>query len=124
MLKCCSETQTLPKIIRSPHKESLSQFFIFNSVQCWPCDSYPFSSLISEKKFAIFYTDHLICLLRNLYAGQEGTVRTGHGTTDWFQIGKGVRQGCVSPALAGRFFTTSTNTVTKGGEILETFHCD
>ena len=44
--------------------------------------------------------DHLICLLRNLFAGQEGTVRTGHGTTDWFQIGKGVRQGCiVSPCL-------------------------
>ena len=37
--------------------------------------------------------DHLTCLLRNLYAGQEATVRTGHGTTDWFQIGKGVRQG-------------------------------
>ena len=39
--------------------------------------------------------DHLTCLLRNLYAGQEATVRTGHGTTDWFQIGKGVSQGCV-----------------------------
>ena len=39
--------------------------------------------------------DHLICLLRNLYAGQEATVRTGHGTTDQFQIGKGVRQGCI-----------------------------
>ena len=39
--------------------------------------------------------DHLNCLLRNLYAGQEATVRTGHGTTDWFQIGKGVRQGCI-----------------------------
>ena len=39
--------------------------------------------------------DHLICLLRNLYAGQKATVRTGHGTTDWFQIGKGVRQGCI-----------------------------
>ena len=39
--------------------------------------------------------DHLTCLLRNLYAGQEATVRTGHGTTDWFQIGKGVCQGCV-----------------------------
>ena len=38
---------------------------------------------------------HLTCLLRNLYAGQETTVRTGHGTTDWFQIGKGVRQGCI-----------------------------
>ena len=39
--------------------------------------------------------DHLTWLLRNLYAGQEATVRTGHGTTDWFQIGKGVRQGCI-----------------------------
>ena len=39
--------------------------------------------------------DHLICLLRNLYAGQEATVRTGHGTTDWFQIRKGVHQGCI-----------------------------
>ena len=39
--------------------------------------------------------DNLTCLLRNLYAGQEATVRTGHGTTDWFQIGKGVRQGCI-----------------------------
>ena len=39
--------------------------------------------------------DHLTCLLRNLYAGQEATVRTGHGTTDWFQIGKGVHQGCI-----------------------------
>ena len=44
--------------------------------------------------------DHLICLLRNLYAGQEATVRTGHGTTDWFQIGKGVRQDYIlSPCL-------------------------
>ena len=40
-------------------------------------------------------SDHLTCLLRNLYAGQEATVRTGHATTDWFQIGKGVRQGCI-----------------------------
>ena len=44
--------------------------------------------------------DHLTCLLRNLYAGHEATVRTGHGTTDWFQIGKGVHQGCIlSPCL-------------------------
>ena len=44
--------------------------------------------------------DHLICLLRNMYAGQEATVRTGHGTTDWFQIGKGICQGCIlSPCL-------------------------
>ena len=44
--------------------------------------------------------EHLTYLLRNLYAGQEATIRTGHGTTDWFQIGKGVRQGCIlSPCL-------------------------
>ena len=45
--------------------------------------------------------DHLTCLLKNLYADQEATVRTGHGTTDWFQIGKGVRQRCIlSPCLS------------------------
>ena len=45
-------------------------------------------------------SEHLICLLRNLYAGQQATVRTRHGTTDWFQIGKGVVQGCIlSPCL-------------------------
>ena len=48
--------------------------------------------------------DYLICLLRNLYAGQEATVRTRHGTTDWFKIGKGVQQGCVlSPCLFSLF---------------------
>ena len=52
--------------------------------------------------------DHLTCLLRNLYAGQEATVRTGHGTTDWFQIGKGVRQGCIlSPCLFNLYASTS-----------------
>ena len=48
--------------------------------------------------------DHLTCLLRNLYAGQEATVRTGYGTTDWFQIGKGVCQGCIlSPCLCNLY---------------------
>ena len=48
--------------------------------------------------------DHLTCLLRNLYAGEEATVSTGHGTTDWFQIGKGVCQGCIlSPCLFNFF---------------------
>ena len=47
--------------------------------------------------------DHLTCLLRNLYAGQEATVRTGHGTTDWFQVGKGVRQGCILPPCLFNF---------------------
>ena len=48
--------------------------------------------------------DHLICLLRNLYAGQESTVRTGHGTTDWFQIGKGVHQGCILSLCLFNFY--------------------
>ena len=47
------------------------------------------------KFFKMGLPDHLTCLLRNVYAGQEATIRTGHGTTDWFQIGKGVRQGCI-----------------------------
>ena len=48
--------------------------------------------------------DHLTCLLRNLYAGQEPTVRTGHGTTDWFQIGKGVRQSCILSCCLFNFY--------------------
>ena len=53
-------------------------------------------------------SDHLTCLLRNLYAGQEATVRTGHGTTDWFQIGKEVRQGCILlPCLFNLYQSTS-----------------
>ena len=48
--------------------------------------------------------DHLTCLLRNLYAGQEAIVRTGHGTTDWFQIGKGVRQGCILSSCLFNFY--------------------
>ena len=52
--------------------------------------------------------DHLTCLLRNMYAGQEATVGTGHGTTDWFQIGKGVREGCMlSPAFLTYMQSTS-----------------
>ena len=57
------------------------------------------SSLLLYKLWKILkemgISDHLTCLLRNLYAGQEATVRTGHGTTDWFQIGKEVRQGYI-----------------------------
>ena len=49
----------------------------------------------SGKLLEMGLPDHLSCLLRNLYAGEEVTVRTGHGTTEWFQIGKGVRQGCI-----------------------------
>ena len=54
--------------------------------------------------------EHLTCLLRNLYVAQEATVRTGHGTTDWFQIGKGVRQGCIlSPCLLVYMQSTMRN---------------
>ena len=48
--------------------------------------------------------DHLTCLLRNLYAGQEATIRTGHRTTDWFQTGKGVRQGCILSPCSFNFY--------------------
>ena len=61
--------------------------------------------------------DHLTCLLRNLYVGQEETVRTGHGTTDWFQIGKGVRQGCIlSPCL----FNLYAEYIMRNAELEET----
>ena len=52
--------------------------------------------------------DHLTCLLRNLYTGQEATVRTGHGTTHWFQIGKGVHQGCLLPPRLFNFYAEYT----------------
>ena len=60
--------------------------------------------------------DHLTCLLRNLYACQEGTVRTGHGTTDWFQIGKGVRQGCISSPC---FFNLYAEYIMKNARLEE-----
>ena len=61
--------------------------------------------------------DHLTCLLRNLYTGQEATVRTGDGTTDWFQIGKGVRQGCIlSPCL----FNLCAEYIMRNAELEET----
>ena len=60
--------------------------------------------------------DHLTCFLRNVYAGQEATVRTAHGTTDWFQIGKGVRQGCIlSPCL----FNSHAEYIMKNTELEE-----
>ena len=62
--------------------------------------------------------DHLTCLLRNLYAGQEAAVRTGHGTTDWFQIGKGVRKGCiVSPCLLNFYVMTNLGSIFKSRDI-------
>ena len=64
--------------------------------------------------------DHLTCLLRNLYAGQEATVRTGYGTTDWFQIGKGVHQGCILPASLTSMQSTSWETLDWKKHKLET----
>ena len=61
--------------------------------------------------------DHLTCLLRHLYAGQEATVRTGHGTTDWFQIGKGVRQGCI---LSPRLFNFYAEYIMRNAGLEET----
>ena len=77
--------------------------------------------------------DHLTCLLRNLYAGQEAAVRMGHGTTDWFQIGKGVRQGCIlSPCLFNLYaeyimrnarlgYANDTTLMAEGKEELKSF---
>ena len=61
--------------------------------------------------------DHLTCLLSYLYAGQEATVRTGHGTTDWFQIGKGVHQGCI---LSSCLFNLYTEYILRNYELEET----
>ena len=73
---------------------SFSSFFRHKVKLLW--DFYCFWGRLKEMGIS----DHLTCLLRNLHAGQEATVRTGHGTTDWFQIRKGIRQGCIlSPCL-------------------------
>ena len=64
--------------------------------------------------------DHLTCLLRNLYVGQEASVRMGHGTTDWFQIGKGVPQGCIlSPCLFNMMRNTGLDEAQAGNKISE-----
>ena len=75
---------------------------------CFIDDSKAFDCVDHNKLWKILrkmgITDHLTYLLRNLYAGQEATVRTGHGTTDWFQIGKGVRQGCILSLCSFNFY--------------------
>ena len=72
-------------------------FCFINYAKAFDCvDHHKLWKILHEMRIP----DHLTCLLRNLYAGQEAWVRTGHGTTDWFQIGKGVHQGCIlSPCL-------------------------
>ena len=75
----------------------ISIFFFIYYVKAFECvDHNKLWKILKEMGTA----DHLVCLLRNTYTGKESTVRTGHGTTDWFQIGKGVSQGCIlSPWL-------------------------
>ena len=79
---------------RVPEKHLFLHYWLCQSLDC--VDHNKLWKILKEMGIP----DHLTCLLRNLYAGQEATVRTGHGTTDRFQIGKGVRQGCIlSPCL-------------------------
>ena len=75
-----------------------------------------FLKRIRLKEWVVGIPDHLTCLLRNLYAGQEATVRTRRGTTDWFQIGKGVRQGCI---LSPRLFNLNAEYITRNPELEE-----
>ena len=83
-----------------------------HSRKIWTFDS---TSSQIHKLLCFFFlhgTRHLTCLLKNLYTGQEATVRTEHGTTDWFQIGKGVRQGCIlSPCFLTYMQSTSWETL-------------
>ena len=91
----------LPTSVKSLKKQESSRKNIYF---CFVDYAKAFDSVDNNKMWKILkemgIPDHLTCLLTNLYAGQEATVRTGHGKTDWFQIGKGVRQGCIlSPCL-------------------------
>ena len=87
-------TSTGSKSKRVPEKHLLLLYWLCQTFDC--VEHNKLWKILKQMGIA----DHLTCLLRNLYAGQEATVRTGHRTTDWFQIGKGVRQGCIlSPCL-------------------------
>ena len=90
----------LPTAIRSLKKQESSRkniYFFIDYAKAFDCADHNKHWKILEE---MGIPDHLTCLLRNLYAGQKETVRTGHRTTDWFQIGKGVHQGCIlSPCL-------------------------
>ena len=81
----------------STNQESSRKLYFIDYAKAFGCvDHNKLWKILKEMRIP----DHLTCLLRNLYAGQEMTVRTQHGTTDWFQIGKGVYQGCMlSPCL-------------------------
>ena len=92
------QTANICWIIKTAREFQKSIYFCFiDNAKAFDCvDHNKLWKILKE----IGIQEHLTCLLRNLYAGQEAIVRTGHGTTDWFQIGKGVRQGCIlSPCL-------------------------
>ena len=102
VLEKAEETEIkLPTFTRSVKKQESSKTISISALLTMPkvfdcVDHNKLCKILKELRIP----DHLTCLLRNLYAGQEATVRTRHGTTDWFQIGKGVRQGCIlSPCL-------------------------
>jgi len=87
---------TMPKPLAYQYMPNISNMLYINSKYINICYQYKLWKILKEMGIPC----HLTYLLRNLYAGQEATVRIGHGTTDWFQIGKGVRQGCIlSPCL-------------------------
>ena len=102
--RCTSQIQKRQRNQRSNCQHPLdhrnAREFQKNSYFCFTDCAKGFDCVDHNKLWKILQEmgkpDHLTCLLRNLYAGQEATVRTGHGTTDWFQIGKGVHQGCIS----------------------------
>ena len=103
MFKLVLEKAEEPEI-KLPTSAGSSKEFQKNIYYCFLYYAKAFDCVDHNKLWKILkemgIPDHLTCLLRNLYAGQEATVRTGHGTTDWFQIGKGVRQSCIlSPCL-------------------------
>ena len=85
------------ELAQAKHLMRLTHFFFIDYAKALDCvDHNKLWEILKEMRIP----DHLTYLLRNLYAGQEATVRTGHGTTDWFQIGKEVHQGCIlSPCL-------------------------
>ena len=92
------------KLLTSARSSKKAREFQKNIYFCFIDYAKAFDSVDHNKLWKILkemgIPDHLTCLLRNLYAGEEATVRTGHGTTDWFQIGKGAHQGCIlSPCL-------------------------
>ena len=100
MFKLDSEKEEEPEIKLPTSSGSLKKqeefqknitFALLATPKLWLCGS----QQTVENSARDGNTNHLTCILRNLYAGQEATVRTGHGTTDWFQIGKGVRQDCI-----------------------------